>query len=152
MPRKSTKTTPVSAELESAPSVSVPMDAESVDVAVVCLDEVQSGESSDDVAVPVAGPKSRKSIVDRINEVIDQVEAKGSVDNIIKKLTSIRRALDGAQIKSSKKTRKPNQYNIFMSEEMEKLRDQDIPATEKFKMCIKKWNDRKAAADAQAVV
>jgi hypothetical protein len=39
-----------------------------------------------------------------------------------------------------------------MSEEMEKLRDQDIPATEKFKMCIKKWNDRKAAADAQAVV
>lgn len=89
-------------------------------------------------------PKSRKSVVDKIDAVIQMVEQGTTTPTtILKHLQSIRKTLDGAQIKSSKKTRKPNSYNIFMSEEMEKLKDSDMPATAKFKFCINKWNERK---------
>jgi DNA-binding FrmR family transcriptional regulator len=88
-------------------------------------------------------PKTRRTVVDKLDQIISMLENGSSVPSIIKQLHSIRKTLDGAQIKSTKKTRKPNSYNLFMSEEMEKLKDSTMPATEKFKHCINLWNEKK---------
>jgi hypothetical protein len=93
-----------------------------------------------------SAPKARKSVVDKIDQILQLIEQGASVSVVTKHLQSVRKTLDGAQIKSTKKTRKPNSYNIFMSEEMEKLRESTMPATEKFKHCINLWNERKLIA------
>lgn len=114
------------------------------DVVVVTAEE--SCDDGDGTNKQVSSnPKTRKTVVERIDAVLKLIEDNAPVSVITKQLLSVRKTLDGAQIKNIKKSRKPNMYNMFMSEQMEKLKDQDIPATEKFKMCIKLWNERKEA-------
>jgi len=113
-------------------------------------DSMQDNHLIDDVeTAPVttrSAPKARKTVVDKIDWIIQLIEQGASVSVVTKNLQSVRKTLDGAQIKSTKKTRKPNSYNIFMSEEMEKLKESTMPATEKFKHCINLWNERKLVA------
>lgn len=113
----------------------------------------ESGANIDESAVggkSSNNQRNRLTIVQKLDRAIKMIEDGSPTGSIIKILVSIRKTLDGAHIKSSKKTRKPNQYNLFMSEQMEKLKEvSDIPATEKFKMCIKMWNERKVV-DANA--
>lgn len=139
MPRKSTKcVAPADADVE----VEVVMDCpKTVLLPIGNDDNVESTNVTIDVTTTTT--KTRKTVVEKIDAVLEMIEQNASVSAITKQLQSIRKALDGAQIKTSKKTRKPNQYNLFMSEQMEKLKESDMPATERFKHCIKLWNERK---------
>lgn len=100
-------------------------------------------EQNDQQPTGTVKSKPRKSVVDKIDHVIHLVNQEASTSLIVKNLQSIRKVLDGAHIKSLKKSRQPNAYNLFMSEEMEKLKDSTMPATAKFKHCINLWNERK---------
>lgn len=119
------------------------------EIVVEASTSTSANENADDNAKGATRP--RLTIVQKIEQVIAMLNSNNvPIQKVIKQLVSIRNALDGAQIKSSKKTRKPNKYNIFMSEQMEKLKDNhDIPATEKFKRCIEEWNKTKAAQTAE---
>ena len=158
MPRKSSKSTASksasasSVEEKVAPSEITPAVEEQtssvVEESTVSESIPSATHDSDDVAADAATGKSaqrsRKSVVEKIDHVLHMIEQGASPSAVTKQLTAIRKTLDGAQIKASKKSRKPNPYNLFMSEEMEKLKDvTDIPATEKFKLCIQKWNEKK---------
>ena len=162
MPRKSSSSKSAPQQQEEVVSSTTMVECEevvSVPETPVVSESSHTEESSSANAAAVddedggnnkSAQRTRKSVVEKIDDVLALLEDNAPVSKITKHLQSIRRALDGAQIKSSKKTRKPNQYNLFMSEKMEELKDvTDIPATEKFKMCIQKWNESKAAkADA----
>lgn len=112
-----------------------------------------SNDAQNDTIVEqsVVKSKPRKSVVDKIDYVINLVNQESSTSLIVKNLQSIRKVLDGAHIKSLKKSRQPNAYNLFMSEEMEKLKDSTMPATAKFKHCINLWNERKLSNIATEV-
>lgn len=119
------------------------------DVTVICGEDSSSDADGKTPTSSSSNPKARKTVIDRIDAILALIEDNAPVSVVTKQLLSLRKTLDGAQIKNMKKSRKPNMYNMFMSEQMEKLKEQDIPATEKFKMCIKLWNERKEA-DAAA--
>ena len=138
MPRKSTKTVVPSPTADSPPILDTPDDTDAplADVDVTDVTDAPTPAT-------VAPSKSRKTILEKLDAVLDLIDKNASINVITKQLHTIRKALDGAQIKACKKTRKPNQYNMFMSEQMEKLKESDMPATERFKHCIKLWNERK---------
>lgn len=138
MPRKSIK----SVTREVVEDVAHVVESDDSMTDSILVDEVAPSTRS--------APKARKSVVDKIDQILQLIEQGASVSVVTKHLQSVRKTLDGAQIKSTKKTRKPNSYNIFMSEEMEKLRESTMPATEKFKHCINLWNERKLLATATA--
>lgn len=98
----------------------------------------------DDASSNTKVTKQRKTVVEKIDDVIHMAERQASIPTIVKQLQSIRKTLDGAQIKTTKKTRRPNKYNIFVSEQMELLKGSDMNATARFKVCIDRWNERKA--------
>ena len=148
MPRKSTKSVaPASAiaateEIIDTPTVVVEIEVDASKTQYRPVSD-STNETPVEEEVAVVATKTRKTIVEKIDTVLELIENNASVGAITKQLQTIRKALDGAQIKASKKTRKPNQYNLFMSEQMEKLKESELPATERFKYCIKLWNERK---------
>lgn len=71
------------------------------------------------------------------------------IEDLEKRLNAIEQKMKenpGKDIKTNTPTkRKPSGYNLFMSEELTKLRkeNKDLPMKEAWSMAIKTWNEKK---------
>lgn len=116
-------------------------------------EEAQETGSDDAAAAPVPAAKRHvRTPLERVDQLISLLENEKVNKNVREELKLLRKQLDGAKIRTEKRTRPANAYNLFMQEKMKELRVQ-YPTEESkkvFAMCIELWRQQKGAAAAEA--
>lgn len=142
------------------PAAAEPVPAPDAAAAVSSGAEQQLSDSDD-----VAGrTRKRAGPLDRLSEAIEILKqlqqpnattnarsATSKLNRAVNTLERVQEALSSAKITLSKKSRTPNDYNQFVSAQMQSLKDSDLSSTEKFRRCIQLWNEQKASQQATAL-
>lgn len=123
-------------------------------------------ENGDVVGGAATRGKKRATPLDRLAQAVEALKAvqqcggqnranAAKLNKAIATLERLQGTLGTAKIVLSKKSRSPNDYNQFVSEHMQSLKEANMTSTEKFRHCIQLWNQHKAeitATAAQAIV
>lgn len=106
--------------------------------------EAPATEEEEEVDKKKTGKRHVRSPVERIDLILSMLSTIKVNKTVLTELQQLRKALDGAKVKPEKRTRAPNAYNLFIKDEMVKVRAEypEMTSSEQFSECIKRWRGR----------
>lgn len=83
----------------------------------------------------------------RLDIAIKGLQNKGATKEVKMQLIRLRGQLNGAKIRQKSASRPPNRYNMWMKEQMAKLKENGMAPKDRFAYCISLWNAEKEASN-----